>query len=183
MSQSFLKLDEVSDSPSIAQICQFRARVWNATGKLSADAFGAEGWRDPIDSHCQHWVIRNRDAQIVAAGRLSIHASLDDVHQAEEYQRHGVKLPGPVASPDRVVVCPSMQGEGLGKRILDVQDEAAFSQGAQHAVRQASPGMVRLLRRRGWEILGRASNDARFPGEEFQVAIYTFGSDGLQKTA
>ena len=137
--------------------------MWKACGKLRDDAFGEDGWRDPIDSDCQHWVIRTDDGALVAAGRLSIHESLGRVHQAEEYRRYGLDLPGPVASPDRVVVCPSMQGRGLGWRILDVKDQAAIQQGVQHAVRQASPGMVRLLRKRGWIVLGPASADSRFP--------------------
>jgi GNAT superfamily N-acetyltransferase len=166
---------EVADPEMVAEICRFRGRVWKETGKLRDDAFGDDGWCDPIDSHCQHWVIRTEDDALVAAGRLSIHDTLDEVHQSEEYRQYGLDLPGRVASPDRVVVCPSMQGRGLGWQILDAQDQAAVQQGAKHAVRQASPGMVRLLRRRGWKIVGPASADARFPGEEFQVAVVSFG--------
>jgi GNAT superfamily N-acetyltransferase len=165
---------ESTDSEIIAEICRFRARVWKETGKLKNNAFGDDGWRDPIDSHCLHWVIRTEDDTLVAAGRLSIHDTLDEVHQAEEYRRYGLDLPGRVASPDRVVVCPSMQGHGLGWQILEVQDKTAVQQGAQHAVRQASPGMVRLLRRRGWNIVGPASSDPRFPGEVFHVAVVSF---------
>jgi hypothetical protein len=69
------------------------------------------------------------------------------------------------------VVCPSAQGFGLARLILDVQEEAARLSGARFAVRQASPRMVKLLRQRGWEILGPASEDARFPQVAFQVAI------------
>lgn len=173
----------VDDPETIRQICRFRADVWQATGKLKAGAFGAEGWRDPIDSDCQHWIIRNADQAIVAAGRLSIHATLDDVHQAEEYRRYGVELTGRIAAPDRVVVCPSMQGSGLGRRILDAQDQAAYQQGAKYAVRQASPGMTRLLRNRGWQILGPASDDPRFPEETFQVAIYSLAEHWIAPAA
>ncbi len=174
---------EISDPYTIAQICRFRARVWKASGKLRADAFGDEGWRDPIDSRCRHWVIRNTDHVIVAAGRLSMHDTLDDVHQSEEYRQYGLDVAGPIASPDRVVVCPSMQGGGLGWQILNAQDEAAFEQGATYAVRQASPGMVQLLRHRGWEIMGPASDDPRFPGEKFQVAVYRFGQEWMRPAA
>lgn len=168
---------EVADPQVISEICRFRARVWRETGKLKNDAFGVEGWRDPIDNHCQHWVIRNTTGGLVAAGRLSVHENLDNVHQSEEYRMFGLDLAGRVASPDRVVVCPSMQGCGLGRMILDAQDNAAIGQGAQHAVRQASSGMVRLLRNRGWRICGPASADSRFPGETFQVAVVSFAED------
>ena len=116
-------------------------------------------------------MIRSDEGALIAAGRLSVHDSLADIHQAEEYQRYGLELSGRIALPDRVVVCPSRQGGRLAWRILNVQDEAAVALGARHAVRQASPGMVRLLRRRGWTILGPATVDARFPGEVFQIAF------------
>jgi hypothetical protein len=165
---------EVHEPEVVEEICQFRARVWMESAGAADDAFGPAGWRDPIDSHCRHWMIRAAGGLLVAAGRLSIHETLQGVHQREEYLRYGVACNGPVAAPDRVVVCPSAQGCGLGREILDVQDHAAREMGALRAVRQASPGMVRLLRHRGWKILGPASPDARFPGVEFQVAVKSF---------
>lgn len=168
---------EVTDPAEIAEICRFRAQVWRDTGQTAADAFPVQGWRDPIDGVCRHWVIRDPAGQLLAAGRLSVHATLDEVHQAEEYRRYGLDLNGPIAAPDRVVVSPAMQGAGLGRRILDVQDEAARQIGARHAVRQASPGMVRLITQRGWRVVGPASSDARFPGVRFQVATKSFDSD------
>lgn len=168
---SFTPPREVTDPDAIAEICRFRARVWAETGHLAQAAFGPEGWRDPIDSHCQQWVIRAADGTLVAAGRLSVHARLEDVHQAEEYRRYGLELEGPVAAPDRVVVASSVQGCGLGRQILDIQDATARQRGARWAVRQASPGMVRLLCQRGWQIVGPASADPRFPGMDFQVAV------------
>ena len=85
---------EVTDPEVIAEICRFRARVWKEIGKLKDDAFGDDGWRDPIDSRCQHWVIRTDEGRLVAAGRLSMHDTLDDVHQSEEYRQYGVDLTG-----------------------------------------------------------------------------------------
>jgi GNAT superfamily N-acetyltransferase len=171
---SFAPVQEISDPLILSEICRFRARVWHQIGQLTENAFSEEGWRDPIDSDCQHWIIRDSQSQIVASGRLSIHGSLEDVHQATEYMRFGLKLSGPVAAPDRVVVCPSAQGCGLGRQILDVQDHTAQLRGARHAVRQASSGMVRLLQHRGWQILGPASSDDRFPGVVFRVAVKEF---------
>jgi hypothetical protein len=162
---------EVFDAKTVAEICQFRVRVWSAIGHLVEGAFAADGWRDPIDAVCRHWIIRRGDGRLVAAGRLSLHERLEQVHQAQEYLRYGVVANGTVAAPDRVVVCPSAQNEGLGRQILDVQDQASRQSGAVLAVRQASPSMVRLLKHRGWQILGRASADPRFKGVDFYVAV------------
>jgi len=162
---------ETSDPKMIDEICRFRAQVWKQTGHFAPDAFPNGCWRDPIDSEARHWLTRLISGRLVAAGRLSIHETLDDVHQAEEYKRYGVDAPGPIAAPDRVVVCPSVQGRGMGRQILDVQDEAMRVAGARYAVRQASHQMIRLLEHRGWQLLGPASPDERFPGAEFMVAI------------
>jgi len=55
--------------------------------------------------------------------------------------------------------------------LLDAQDAFARRAGARHAVRQASPAMVRLLVRRAWRILGPATPDPRFTGFRFEVAV------------
>ena len=168
---------ETSDQRLIDEICRFRVEVWREEGQLSADAFPTGRWRDAIDDHATHWLIRTSDGSSAAAGRLSIHPSLHEVHQCEEYLRFDLGLSGPIAAPDRVVVAPFARANGLGKWILDLQDAASIARGATHAVRQASPRMVQLLKPRGWRVLGPASPDPRFPGVEFQVVIKTFDSE------
>ena len=160
----------VSDSESLAQIFRFREQVWRATGGISADAFANGSWEDEWDAEGTHWVIRDEDIQIVASARLTVHENIRAVPEAEEYLRYGYLPSGRIASPARVVVSPECQGRGLGKRLLAVQDEHALASGAAHAVRQASPAMIRLLVPRGWRVLGPARSDPRFPGVEFQVA-------------
>jgi hypothetical protein len=166
----------VTSRQEILEICRFRAQVWQQTGQLADGAFGADGWLDSIDFECRHWAIRNERGALVATGRLSLHRTLAEVHQAEEYIRYGLISEGPVAAPSCVAVCPSAQGSGLGGAIVEVQDQTAEALGARCAVRQASPGMVRLIRRRGWSVLGPASPDARFVGVQFQVATKTFAA-------
>ncbi|MFO0905059.1 MAG: hypothetical protein U0939_18785 [Pirellulales bacterium] len=167
----FSEATAVFDAAGIAEICRFRAAVWSATGLLRPEAFGCEGWRDPVDEHAFHWVVRHvASGLLAAAGRLSLHRGLDQVHQADEYLRYGLAFSGPVAAPDRVVVAPEFQGAGLGALIVDLQDRFARACGAQVAVRQASPSMVRIIKRRGWNLVGPASDDPRFPGAAFTVA-------------
>ena len=164
---------EVSDPQILDEIYALRARVWRATGGVSLEAF-AGSWSDGDDLHAAHWVICDGRGQVVAAARLTIHNTLAEVPEAEEYLRYGLDRAGPVAAPARIVVSPSAQGHGLGRRLLDAQDQAARRLGARSAVRQASPAMVRLLVNRGWRIVGPARTDPRFPGVEFQVALLTF---------
>jgi hypothetical protein len=165
---------ETCDEQVIAEICRFRVSVWREQGQLASHAFPSGQWRDPIDDQSTHWLIRDFRGCCAAAGRLSMHRSLADVHQAEEYLRFGLQLPGPVAAPDRVVVAGFARASGLGRQILDLQDAAAEARGASHAVRQASPRMAQLLEHRGWQVLGPASPDDRFAGVDFQVVIKEF---------
>lgn len=162
---------EVADAETIDEICRLRARVWEATGQAAATAFPDGGWRDPYDSDCLHWIIRDDRGRLVAAARVTVHDRLEEVPEAEEYSRYGLRLPGPIAAPARVVVLAEAQGGGLARRLLDAQDAFARRVGARHAVRQASPAMVRLLVRRAWRILGPATPDPRFTGVLFEVAV------------
>ena len=165
---------QVSDALTVEKICRFRVEVWRGEGTLSDDAFPDGMWRDPIDSDAQHWLICDAAGRFAAAGRLTLHATLADVGQSEEYTRWGLDVAGPVASPDRVVVARFARAGGLGRRILDLQDDAAREQGARYAVRQASPRMVKLLQNRGWRVLGPASDDRRFPNVAFQSVVKEF---------
>ena len=162
---------EVSDETTISDICLLRERVWRDTGCLIPNAFGPSGWRDPIDMHCRHWIILDRHDTIVAAGRLSVHDQITDVHESEQYLKYGISFPGTFANPDRVVVDQAIAGHGLGRKILDAQDGAIASENIVYSVRQASPRMVRLLLNRGWHVAGSASSDRRFPGMDFSVVI------------
>jgi GNAT superfamily N-acetyltransferase len=160
----------VSSAEDIAEICRFRAAVWAATGTLEPNAFGQDGWRDPVDDDAFHWAIRHSSGRLAAAGRLTFHSQLSLVHQADEYLRYGLDFSGPIAAPDRVVVAPEFQGHGLGAILVDLQDRVARAFGAQFAVRQASDSMARIIARRGWRLVGPASADPRFPGASFTVA-------------
>jgi GNAT superfamily N-acetyltransferase len=161
----------VWDRESLANIFHFRRRVWEATPTPVKRAFPQGSWRDPYDEVATHWVIRDEGGRIVAAARQTIHSRWDDFPAAEDYSEYFDELAGPIAHPARMVVCPSAQGQGLASQLIDLQEAAAERAHCRYALRQASPAMVRLLVRRGWQILGPAPFDPRYPGVEFQVAL------------
>ena len=166
---------EVTDAPTIEAICRFRVEVWRQMGSLAEGAFPDGLWRDPIDADCTHWVVMRGD-RLVAAGRLSMHESLAQVHQGQEYINTGLQLQGPIAAPDRLVVCPTAQRQGLAWKLMELQDQVAKEAAARYAVSQVSPGMSRLRVRRGWQLVRPATPDSRFPGVDFQVAYYQYSS-------
>lgn len=174
LATQFTAPTEVADSSTLSEIFAFRAHVWRATLAARRVTFLPDRWHDDDDAISRHWIIRDGTGRIAAAARLSIHPSLHQVAEADEYLRYGLDIEGPIAAPARVVVCPTAQGHGLGKTLLEIQDAAALQAGARAAVRQSSPDMCRLLIRRGWRIVGPANPDPRFPGVEFQVAVHEF---------
>jgi GNAT superfamily N-acetyltransferase len=173
----FTDPQEVTDRATIKAVGRLRAEVWGATGQSAEGASPDGRWLDPYDFDGRHWVVRDASGRLVAAARVTVHGRLADVPEAEEYLRYGLELAGPIASPARVVVAPEAQGNGLARKLLDAQDAFAASAGARHAVRQASPAMVRLLAHRNWRILGPATPDPRFPGVCFQAAVLDFPWD------
>ena len=80
---------QIADPQAIAEICRLRVRVWSQTGSLAEDAFPDGQWRDAIDDICKHWCIR-RCGEIVAAARWSLHASLQELPECEQYMRYNL---------------------------------------------------------------------------------------------
>ncbi|MCA9174206.1 MAG: GNAT family N-acetyltransferase [Planctomycetales bacterium] len=165
---------EVSDEESLRRICRLRAEVWTGSGALLPDS-----WRDELDEGARHWAVWDASGQLVAAARLTLHESLNTLCEAEEYLRYAellTPLEGRIAAPDRVVVAPFARNRGLADCLLELQEQAAQAEGARLAVRQASPAMCRLLVRRGWQLLGPATSDPRFPQTRFTVAAKTLAA-------
>ena len=165
---------QTSNPDVITEICRFRVSVWREEHQLAYGAFPAGEWRDECDDSALHWLLRDSRQRLAAAGRLTMHDSLAEVDQCHEYSRFELDLAGPVAAPDRVVVARFARGHGLGRQLLDLQDAAAHARGAAYAVRQASPRMAQLLANRGWEVLGPASADPRFPDVDFLATLKRF---------
>ncbi len=154
------------DPLRLAELYALRARVWIGEGADPA-AFPGGRWTDAHDPHRFHWVAVDR-GRIVAGASLGMHPSLAEVDEPEAYWML-TPPPGRIAAPARVVVEPAYRGSGIAQVLLDRQDAAARAAGAVLAVRQASPGMRRLLERRGWQAHGPGPVDPRFPGVEFTV--------------
>jgi GNAT superfamily N-acetyltransferase len=163
--------ERVRDAPSLEAIYRLRAAVWRETGDIAQAAFADGRWSDEHDPASLHWVVRDATGELVAAARLSVHERLAEVPEAEEYAAVGLRLAGRIASPARVVVAAAARRHGLAGRLLDAQDAAAREAGCAFAVRQSSPAMSRLLRRRGWRDAGLARADERFPGVRFEVMV------------
>jgi GNAT superfamily N-acetyltransferase len=161
----------------LAQLYEFRARVWTDEG---ADplAFPGGSWSDDRDASRLHWVALDGD-RIVGAASLGLCTSLAEMEEPEAYAALPTPPRGTIAAPARVVVDAAYRGRGLADALLDRQDAAAREAGAVIALRQASPAMVRILERRGWCSHGPGPADPRFPGVVFTVMSLAF--DGARR--
>jgi GNAT superfamily N-acetyltransferase len=144
-----------------------RARVWIGEGADPA-AFPDGCWTDAHDGLRRHWVVLDGE-RIVAGASLAVHANLAGIDEPDAYRLVTPPRSGWIAAPARVVVESDYRGYGLAQMLLDKQDEAARTEKAVLAVRQASPAMRRLLERRGWKYHGPGPADPRFPGVAFSV--------------
>ena len=168
------KLRLVTDSDTIDQIFRFRAKVWTGINGVAADAFPSGRWQDQHDANAHHWIVTNSENRIVGSARLNLHEQIEDVVEAEQYQRYSVQCDGLIAAPDRVVVCASARRQGIAQRLLDAQHDASVRAGVSCALRQASPSMCRLISKRDWQLLGPATIDPRFPETAFTVAVRVY---------
>jgi phenylacetate-CoA ligase len=169
--QSALVPIEVTDRNLIDAICRFRVEVWSATGRLAPGAFPDGTWRDEWDDRCRHLVVMQGD-RIVAAARWGVYRSLSEAPEADQYKEMQLELDGPIAVVERVVVSTAVSHLGLSVALLNAIQEKLRADGVKYEIGQVSPSMLRLMRRRGREILGPAAPDPRFPGLEFRLVLH-----------
>jgi GNAT superfamily N-acetyltransferase len=169
-SYRFARLNS-QDPIAIGDICRFRAHVWQATLRKAGHEFEHSEIRDAWDASATHWIVRDASGQIAASGRLIVAQDWMGIPEPSEYLEKGIpEVKGLIAAPDRIVVRPDCQKGGLASRLLELQEQEAERLGAAIAVRQASPGMLRCIEKRGWVAVGPASPDPKFPDVAFTVA-------------
>jgi len=166
----------VTDPLTLEAIFRLRAQVWRETGDVSPSALRGGRWSDEHDSAAMHWVVRDDTGALLAAARLSVHARLADVPEAEAYAAAGLDLEGPIGAPAHLVVAAPARGHGLFVQLADTQNAASRAAGCTFLVCQASPAMRRLLPRRGWQEIAAAPADERFPGVGFVVMVLELAS-------
>jgi GNAT superfamily N-acetyltransferase len=122
-----LALAEINSPLLLEQIYSLRILTWQ--GKVGIPAHTTQ-WVDPEDGLARHLAITMRQ-QIIAAARLSIHATISEVPDPEGYVGVLNELPAPIGSLNRCVVHPDFRHRGL-TRILD---EARITAGKESGCR------------------------------------------------
>jgi N-acetylglutamate synthase-like GNAT family acetyltransferase len=120
---------EVDQPPLLEDVFALRILAWRSQVGIPANI---SQWKDELDGVSRHWAILRRSKPIAAA-RLSMHATIDDVPDAEVYAGMALDLPGPIASISRCVVHPDFRGRGLSD-LLDAARLAAARQSGCRSV-------------------------------------------------
>ncbi len=146
-------------SPDLAQMDEiFRLRGFAWRSRLPAFAAPAV-WQDTEDSTCLHWAILH-GGEVVAAARLCVAQSLEQVPDAEVYSGVFPALDGPVGSINRLVVHPAHAKRGLSEWLDRERMAHADAVGVQHVVAHTFAGMPRVaaLCSVGFRVAGKANH-------------------------
>ncbi len=146
----------------------FRYHVWQTEGfHLSDDCI----WIDKYDSVATHWVVCQNN-RIVGSARLTIHASIDDVPNTNDFTKLSYYYVPPIASLNRLVVCPTSRGKGIASWLDEQRIEKAHELGANTIIGTVPAKRVKALAILGFVEIG-ICHDAEFPGMEWHIVSNT----------
>jgi hypothetical protein len=121
---------EVHSPEDLRRIAIFRTEVWMADGFVQPDELVDGVYPIPDDALCRHWVIEE-NGRIVAAGRLSVHESVEEVQAVLHWEGElGDELLRP-ACLTRLIVHSSARHHGFACALDRVRIEAARRTGCR----------------------------------------------------
>jgi GNAT superfamily N-acetyltransferase len=120
-------------------------------------------WLDEFDETASHWALVGEDG-MAAAARLSVHASIGDVPEAEVYASFPREwFPAPVASFNRLVVHPCARGRGFSGQFDRARLAAARQAGCACVVGGThSNARIAQLSSVGFAVLGHGRPHSRW---------------------
>jgi len=142
-----------TDQARLHQIGHLRSRAWQTEVSFTGNS---DVWLDEYDATALHFAFLDGD-DVVAAARLTVHASVRDIPHAE-IQDHAfpAEPPLPVAYLSRLAVDSGYRRQGLGTRLDHVRVERAKELGCRSIVaRPVDERRVRQLQELGFTIVGR----------------------------
>ena len=125
----------VLDETLLREIGRLRVAAWETETSRAAEM---DIWLDEFDRSARHWVVFC-EGMPVAAARLSVHASLAEVPDAESYADVFTQPPpAPIASLNR------------SKRLDRIRLDAAEAMGCRSAILSTASGPRRIRQLLGW---------------------------------
>ncbi len=104
----------------------------------------------PDDALCRHWVIEE-NGRIVAAGRLSVHESVEEMCGAAVWERFTAEIPFPCACLTRLVVHPDARNHGYAHALDECRIAATRNARCCGIVGLPQPGREHSLAKLGFQ--------------------------------
>jgi len=149
------------DAAQLKRIGRLRYEVWEGEGSVSKELFPDRVWVDDMDTGggclgVRHWFVENRNGELVAAARLTLHGEKDEYRDVELWKSKEVPLNWPVCDLGRLVVRKDARGAGLATRLNRARVDAAKEWGAGAVICTASaPNASLLSKHHGFAALGQ----------------------------
>ena len=173
--EEFVGPVKVSSRSLLEEIGRLRVQVWKHEGvDIEVDPILGKCWLDNHDLHAEQWVVW-RGNSIVAAGRFCIHNLVEEIPEYEYFDCFTdtiKRLPTPIASMNRLVVCPSARRHGLASKIDRVRIEAAERMGARSIVVDVPPYRLEHMKKLGFIVIGLDSSLEYRPNESLSQLIF-----------
>jgi len=149
------------DEATISAVGPLRRQAWKTEIQvhLAADRFGI----DDHDRRSWHFMISSAD-RLVAAGRLTVCKSLDDLPDETSFGPYRAQMTTPVGFAGRLVVDPSYRHRGLAERIIVARLDLARTLGLAQVWGETRRSDVDGLIPHGYVLRGD-SLDCSVPGE------------------
>jgi len=118
---------------------------------------------DELEASAWHYLV-SRDGALVASGRMTIHEEVGALPDPGFLLPFAAPVPVPVASLNRLVVHPTVRGNGISSWIDDVRVIDAATHGARAIAASVLSDSAReaSLIRRGFRVVGTISPDESF---------------------
>lgn len=166
-------LKTVSGQQWIQRIAHFRYQVWSELSMIDESLFPGQACLEEIDQLATHLVVMDED-RLVGAARYTQYTDINSTHLGLYYEDSGITPEGVAGVPERVVVDPDVQREGIGLALADAIASLIVERGASFSISECSPEAANMVRKRGGASLGMAPIDPRFPGVRFEWMLRSY---------
>jgi len=163
-----------NDGDVLTAVGSLRLEAWGRI--IGRDAAEARFGVDHHDADAWHCLVLD-DGALVAAGRLTVHASPDDLPESTSFGPYLGQMRVPFGLASRLVVHPAHQRRGHAARIIVDRLALAAELGLLEVWGETRRHQLHGLTRHGYEPVG-PSSDHSVPGEWVVLRVQLNTSDG-----
>lgn len=152
------------------EIGALRRDAWKNVEGFDKNAFPKNEWLDDLDESAIHWAVFDK-SKIIAAARLGIYSSYDEIPYMDMMMPYKPMLKLPVASLNRLVVSNKYRGNYLSQQLDKVRIEEAKKMKAKTIVGQAVSIRIIGLKNLGFEFVGNIGSIKELPNIELALML------------